>query len=243
LLPDCRNAFSLTAADYDRDGLLDLYVGRYWPTEEARGEIPIPVPFFDAHNGGRNLLLRNAGQWVFTDVTVAAGLDHDNTRYTMAAAWDDLDNDGDSDLYVANDFGRNCLYRNDNGQFVNVAPRVGVEDIAAGMSVSFADFDHDENMDIYVGNMFSTAGHRIATQRQFEQHFEASDLEKLRRMARGNSLFRNRGDGTYDDISLAAGVNMGRWAWGSLFADINNDSWDDIIVVNGHLTAEDPSDL
>ena len=242
-IPECQNAFSLTAADYDQDRRLDLYVGRYWPTTEDRGEIPIPVPYFDGQNGGRNVLLQNVGGWQFEDATVAAGLDVDNTRYTMAAAWEDVDDDGDVDLYVANDFGKNCLYENNGGRFRNIAAAAGVEDIASGMSVSFADYDRDDRLDIYVSNMFSSAGNRIAYQRQYEDRFDPAGVANLRRMARGNSLFRNAGNNTFSDVSLASRTTMGRWAWGSIFADINNDGWDDLLVVNGNITAEKPADL
>jgi hypothetical protein len=243
ILSECRNAFSLTAADYDNDSRLDLYVGRYWPTTENRGDIAIPVPYYDAHNGGRNLLFRNEGQWRFRDVTSQTGLDVENTRYTMAAAWNDFDQDGLVDLYVANDFGRNCLYRNVGGRFTNIAAEAGVEDSASGMSVTFSDFDHDGRDDLYVSNMFSSAGSRITYQRQYAEQFGAEGVQSIQRMARGNTLFRNLGDGKFQDVSLSADVTMGRWAWGSLFADLNNDSWDDLVVLNGNITTEDTGDL
>ena len=241
-LADCRNAFSLTAADYNQDGNLDLYVGRYWPEESVRGAIPLPVPYYDALNGGANVLFRNAGGWKFADVTPDVGLDVDNTRYTMAAAWEDYDNDGDQDLYIANDFGRNCLYRNDDGQFTNIAPQLGVEDTAAGMSVSWGDYNQDGLQDLYVGNMFSSAGGRITYQRQYAERFATTAQQKLQRLARGNSLFRNQKD-RFEDVSVAANVTLGRWAWGSLFLDIDNDSWEDLVVANGHITTEDTGDL
>lgn len=243
ILPECRNAFSLTAADYDGDRRPDLYVGRYWPDKSSRGDIALPVPYYDAQNGGRNMMLRNSGDWKFIDVTAEVGLDEENTRFTMAAAWDDIDEDGDSDLYVANDFGRNCLYRNDGGKFTNVAAAAGVEDIASGMSVSFADYDHNGLTDIYVSNMFSSAGNRITYQRQFDDRFAGESLQNIQRMARGNTLFQNRGDLTFSDQSLTAAVTMGRWAWGSLFADINNDSWEDLVVLNGFISTADTGDL
>lgn len=242
-MPDCKNAFSLTAADYDSDGLLDLYIGRYWPDASERGALPLPVPYYDAINGGRNVLLRNVGTCQFEDVTESVGLNVDNTRYTMAAAWEDYDNDGDQDLYVANDFGRNCLYRNAGGRFQNVAKGQGVEDTAAGMSVAWSDYDHDGMIDLYVGNMFSSAGNRIAYQRQYESSFDEEARWKLQRLARGNSLFRNQANGPFQDVTLTSGASMGRWAWGSLFLDLNNDSWDDIVIANGHVTTQDSGDL
>jgi hypothetical protein len=91
--------------------------------------------------------------------------------------------------------------------------------------------------------MFSSAGNRIAYQRQYEDRFHPEGVANLRRMARGNSLFRNSGDETFSDVSLASRTTMGGWAWGSIFADINNDGWDDLLVVNGNITAEKPTDL
>ena len=161
----------------------------------------------------------------------------------MAAAWEDLDVDGDMDLYVANDFGRNCWYRNEHGQFVDAAAEALVEDIASGMSVSFGDFNHDGQFDIYVSNMFSTAGQRTTAQSQYTKAFTSNDLSKLRRLARGNTLFSKNRDVQFTDVSLDANVNMGRWAWGSLSSDINNDSWDDLLVANGFLTTSDTGDM
>jgi len=252
ILPECSNAFSLTAADYDQDRRPDLFIGRYWPDSVTRGEIAIPVPYYDAENGGRNILLRNKGPkegdaakdgWEFEDVTAQVGLDDDNTRFTMAAAWEDIDNDGDPDLYIANDFGRNCLYQNDAGQFTNIAAQSQVEDIASGMSVSFADYDHNGHSDIYISNMFSSAGNRITYQRKYGERFAGDPLAKLQRMARGNSLFQNQSDGKFVDASVSAEVTMGRWAWGSIFTDVNNDGWDDLVVMNGFISTDNTGDL
>ncbi|MCA9215928.1 MAG: VCBS repeat-containing protein, partial [Planctomycetales bacterium] len=146
-------------------------------------------------------------------------------------------------LYVANDFGRNCWYRNDGGRFTDVAAEANIEDIASGMSVTFSDFNHDGKFDIYVSNMFSTAGQRTTAQNHYKKAFASNDLSKLRRLARGNTLFRQGLNNIYVDVSLEANVNMGRWAWGSLFADVNNDSWDDLLVSNGFLSTSDTGDL
>lgn len=242
-ISDVKFASGLAAADYDLDGYLDVYVCRYNPLTVDSDEIPNPIPYYDANNGADNVLLRQTRRWEFTDATIASGLDADNTRWTYAAAWDDYDNDGDVDLYVANDYGRNCLYRNDGGDFRNVAPEAGVEDVAAGMSVSWGDYNRDGLMDLYIGNMFSAAGSRITFQRKFQPGMSQTARAQVRHLVRGNTLFSNLGDGTFADVSVDAGVTMGRWSWSSIFMDINNDGWEDLVVANGYLTAPDTGDL
>jgi hypothetical protein len=189
------------AADFDRDGWIDVYVAAH--TQSAWVESPdadLPEPYHDANNGAPNLLLRNLGGR-FAEVT-DPGIQQNNRRFSFAAAWGDYDNDGDPDLYVANDFGRNNLYRNNgDGSFRDVAAEAGVEDLGAGMSVAWEDFDNDGRLDLYVGNMWSSAGLRVTGQDRF--HNERNDVETaaLQRHARGNSLFRNRGDGTFEDVT------------------------------------------
>ncbi len=238
---------SLAAADFDQDSDLDVYVCGYLTQEdsaEATVGLGNPIPFHDANNGGRNVLLQNDGNWNFVDATKQVGLDEANSRFSFAAAWQDFDGDGDPDLYVANDYGRNCLYRNDAARFVNVAAEAGVEDISSGMSVSWGDFNRDGLPDIYVSNMFSSAGNRISYHRQFKTDVDLAIRNDYRRFARGNTLFQNVGDGTFRDVTSLAGVAMGRWAWCSNFVDLNNDGWEDLLVTNGMLTREqDTGDL
>ena len=242
---DCQ---SISAADYDQDGDLDLYICvDFAATKQTIASSPIQ--YHDANDGGTNLLLRNdidvvnRGDWKFTDVTVDSGLDAQNRRHSLAASWEDYDNDGDPDLYVANDYGQNCLYRNDRGHFENVADEADVVDYGSGMSVSWGDYNRDGWMDLYVGNMFSSAGSRITRQAQFK----AGESEQLRavyrRFAKGNTLFANSATGKFRDVGDEADVEMGRWAWSSIFADLNNDGWDDLLVANGYMTTEDTGDL
>lgn len=232
---------SLAAADYNLDGKVDLYVCGYFDRNGDTVGLGRPLPYHDANNGVRNYLLENRDQWRFENVTESVGLDINNQRFSYAAAWEDADNDGDPDLYVANDFGRNNFYRNDGGQFTDVAGTLGVEDLSAGMSVSWGDYNQDGLMDLYVGNMFSSAGNRIAYQRQYRPGQESTH-HAYRRHARGNTLFVNRGQDGFQDLTLPAGVNMGRWSWSCQFADVNNDSHLDLLVANGMVTSDEDSD-
>ena len=277
VLPTHDDTTSISAADYDLDGDLDLYVCVDYPNDyfasrnrssdetssstpesitadddekASKQSIQIAAPnrvYHDSNEAGKNTLFRNnlseGSPWTWDDVTSTVGLDVNNQRFTWAASWEDYDNDGDQDLYVANDFGRNNLFRNDGGNFVDVAAEQGVEDMASGMSTAWGDINQDGNIDLYVGNMFSSAGNRITRQPKFKPNSTAEVRSQLQRFARGNSLFQNLGEKGFSDISVTAGVNLGRWAWSSNFIDINNDGWLDIAVANGYITHEDTRDL
>jgi hypothetical protein len=238
---------TLTAAalsDFDRDGDLDLYVCAYdfWTPGTT---YDAPTPYYDATNGPPNFLYRNRGDGSFEDVTATSGMGQNNNRFSFAASWADYDKDGWPDLYVANDFGRNNLYRNNgDGTFTDVAAKAGVEDLAAGMSVAWGDYDGDGWLDLYVSNMWSSAGQRLTFNPAFAQ--VASDQQvraAFQRQARGNSLFRNNGDGTFRDVTIEAGVEFGRWAWSSGFFDYDNDGRLDVFVTNGYVTGPDTHDL
>ena len=239
---------SLSAADYDNDGDLDLYACVAFGDLRNRGPTDRFV-YHDATDGGANVLFRNDTstaanhQWQFTDVTALAGLDVDNRRHSLAASWDDYDNDGDQDLYVANDYGPNSLYRNDGGKFIDVAREAGVIDYGAGMSVSWADYNRDGLMDLYVGNMFSSAGRRVTNQRKFRPGANDQMRSIYTRFAKGNSLFENIGGGKFREVGSEAAVETGRWAWSSVFWDLNNDGWEDLLVANGFITTQDTGDL
>ncbi len=178
---------SLSSVDYDMDGRLDIYVCAYYRDNKLgsndRGGLAGASTNFevhDANNGEKNILFRNQmsadGTWQFADVTEEVGLNANNHRFSLAASWDDIDNDGDLDLYVANDFGRDHLYRNDLihsspsetvRQFVDISDTAHIEDSASGMSTTWGDYDRDGWMDILVSNMWSSAGKRIAYQNKF----------------------------------------------------------------------------
>jgi tetratricopeptide (TPR) repeat protein len=232
-------------ADYDRDGFVDLYLCAYGyyigVSEDKAGP---PSPYHDALNGSPNVLLRNDGHGHFVDVTDEVGLDQNNDRFSFAPAWADYDGDGWPDLFVSNDFGRKNLYRNEglvNGRvhFKDVAAPAGVEDYGAGMSATWLDYDNDGRLDIYAGNMWTAAGQRVTALPGFKPDAPPEIREIYRRHARGNSLFRNRGDGTFEDVTVAAGAEFGRWAWSSDAFDFDNDGWQDLYVANGMFTRSD----
>ena len=111
------------------------------------------------------------------------------------------------------------------------------------MGLTWADYDRDGWMDVHVSNMFSAARNRVTFQPGFKPGAPLEFKKRLQRFARGNSLLTNQGDGTFLNTVAAAGIEMGRWAWASKFCDLNNDSWEDVVVANGYLTTEDPGDL
>ncbi|HEX4963484.1 MAG TPA: VCBS repeat-containing protein, partial [Thermoanaerobaculia bacterium] len=234
--------------DYDNDGRLDLYVGRYLDPRKK-----IPTTFY-ARNGEGNRLYHNNGDGTFTDVTAAAGVGE--TGLCLGSVWGDYDGDGRPDLYVVNDFGRKTLYHNNgDGTFTDVTVASGTLDYGAGMSASFGDYDNDGRLDIYVANIRSehswfaespTVWRYMANSwRQgvwstdmplYFQIFRQSGtqfVQVFQQMASGNTLLRNRGDGTFEDVTLKAGANPIGWFWGSGFGDFDNDGFQDIYSADG----------
>lgn len=230
-------------ADYDHDGRLDLYFCLY-NYYAGLDQYRYPSPYFDARNGPPNFLLRNLGAWNFEDATAAAGLNVDNNRYSFACAWGDSNDDGWPDLCVANDFGRNNLYRNNgDGTFSSVAGEAGVEDVGAGMSACWLDADGDGKQDIYVANMWSAAGLRVSQQ----ANFHPGDAQEIRAMyqrhARGNSLYRNLGSGKFKNSAAEANVEFGGWAWSSDSWDFDHDGYSDIYIANGYVSGSAAPEL
>ncbi len=223
-------------ADYDGDGRLDIYFCLY-SYYLGLDQYHYPAPYFDARNGPPNFLMHNEGTATFQDRTEAAGLNIDNDRYSFACAWGDYKSNGSPDLYVANDFGRNNLYRNKgDGTFTCVSTEAGVEDVGAGMSACWFDYDNDGKQDIYVANMWSAAGQRVSEQQNFHEKEPESIRALYRQHARGNSLYRNKGNGKFENVSAQAGVEMGHWAWSSDAWDFDHDGYPDLYIANGYIS-------
>ncbi|PYV41153.1 MAG: hypothetical protein DMG06_18030 [Acidobacteria bacterium] len=241
--PPQGNFTAMTLADFDRDGWLDIYFCTYI-YYQGQDQYRFPVPYCDAQNGPPNFLFRNNGDKTFSDVTAKTNLNQNNNRYSFACGWCDYNDDGWPDLYVANDFGRNNLYRNNiDGTFSDVAAQAEVEDLGAGMSVCWFDYNNDGKQDLYVSNMWSAAGNRLTTQEAFMEHAPERVRASYRKHAGGNSLFRNEGNGRFQDVSATAGVEMGRWAWSSDVWDFDHDGYPDLYIANGMISGPKTKDL
>ena len=215
--------------DYDNDGDLDLYVTNYvvfdvrdMPDETFQKENCVFLGGIQVYCGPKgmpgagDILYRNDGNGGFADVTASAGISAANDYYGLGVVPSDYDNDGDFDLFVANDETPNVLFQNNgDGTFEDVALLAGVAynadgDEEAGMGVDFGDFDNDGDEDLYVTNFFRET----------------------------NTLYENEGQGTFLDITTLAGLaapTLPLLGWGTRFFDYDNDGDLDLFVANGHV--------
>ncbi len=224
--------FSAVAADVNGDGLPDIYVCSY-----NRYGTVMPNSWYRATNGTPNLLFLNQGDGSFVEASAVRGVD--DGRWSYAAGFVDIDADGDLDLYVANDFGENALYRNDGERFTDVAAERGVKDPGFGMGVSFGDYDNDGDLDLHITNMSSTAGNRILRLLYPEDHEIRRTLSK---QAAGNSLYEIGDDGTFREVTEEIGGLSGGWAFGGGFIDFDNDGWEDLYTPNGFVSGKSMKD-
>jgi|GEM_PF-699354 len=238
---------SVSAADFDQDGDLDLYVCKYDSVKNYRDLITIPDNFENADSGGRNILLRNDEGWKFVDVTskVGFGVD-DNARYSRSSVWIDYDLDGDQDLYVANEWSSDQLFANDRGWFSDVTKSLNMIEPAQHRTVSTGEFNHDGKPDLFVATDAPlTAYQTLADNRPLK------NLTKPKQAILGESQIwfsKKQRDGQeliegFKSFFLRAPIFAAQTAYSSVAADINNDGLDDVIVTNGHLTRNASEDL
>ena len=237
---------SVAAADYDRDGRLDLYFCCY-VFYQSEAQYRYPTPYHDAQNGPPNFLFRNRMNETpgyFEDVTAATGMDHNNNRFSFAATWCDYNADGWPDVYVTNDFGRKNLYRNTNGHFRDVAEEAGVVDLGPGMSAAWLDYDGDGRPDLLVSNMWSACGQRIVNDPAFGPvRQDPGLLEPYRHHVKGNSLYHNNGDGTFSYTGKSEGIEIVPWSWSCDGCDFDNDGTPELYIACGMLTNNGTHDL
>jgi hypothetical protein len=215
--------------DYDRDGHLDLMVANYVDFDLASTPAPGErvnclwkgVPVMCGPQGlptASNILYHNRGDGTFEDVTKKAQIDKTSAAYGFSVTTLDYDDDGWPDIYVACDSTASILYHNNHdGTFKDVAVTAGAafnEDghAQAGMGSTTADFNGDGRLDIFKTNFSDDTA----------------------------TLYRNNGDGTFDDVTFAAGLGLHTQylGWGTMFFDFDNDGWPDLILVNGHVYPE-----
>jgi hypothetical protein len=206
--------------DYDGDGNLDIYFvnGSYLKEiNHPRGR--------KLAGKLRNTLYRNNGNGTFTDVTIKAGLG--DQGYGMACVTADYDNDGDTDLFITN-YGPNVLYRNNgNGTFTDVTGKAGVGGNLFSTGCTFLDYDGDGHLDLYVGNY-------LLYDPNYKHYFAAEAFPgPLAYQGRADILYRNRGNGTFEDVTRKAGVYNPRGrAMGIASCDLDNNGSMDIFVAN-----------
>lgn len=224
--------FSAVAGDVNNDGRQDIYVTSY----NRYGQIT-PDSWFRATNGTPNRLLVNQPDGTFKEEAKRWGVD--DSRWSYAAAFADVNTDGRVDLYVANDFGEKALFINHGDRFTDEAKERGVLDPGNGMGVSFGDYNNDGLLDLHASNMSSTAGNRILA-RLFPNQSPKDNV--LKKLAAGNNLFENQGDGKFKDVTSDVGGFGGGWAWGGGFIDFDNDGWEDIYTPNGFISGKSMKD-
>ena len=202
---------SASWADYDNDGDLDLFSCSESMPESPETGAAIIFP---------SRLFRNEGDGTFTDVADAAGVT--NLRYCKGSAWGDYDNDDDPDLYVSNYAGENRLYRNNgDGTLTDVAPELGLTEPLESFPTWFWDYDNDGWLDIFVAGYAS------------DIELVAKDYLGMPNDGARPRLYRNDGNGGFEDVTERVGLYRVSQAMGANFRDMDNDGFPDIYLGTG----------
>jgi hypothetical protein len=224
--------FSAAAADVNFDGRVDFYVASY----NAYGRVT-PNSWSAATNGTPNLLFVSQPGGGFKEQAAAWGVA--DGRWSYAAVFADLTEDGRPDLYVANDFGEKGFFVHQGTSFKDEARERGVLDPGNGMGVAVGDYNNDGHLDLHVTNMSSTAGNRILG-RMFPGAKPGDQV--LVKLAAGNALFENLGAGRFREVTAEVGGLSGAWAWGGGFLDVDNDGLEDLYTPNGFISGRSIKD-
>lgn len=220
--------------DYDRDGDLDLYLLNH--SVHTERQIGTAARRDERHPKSGDRLYRNDGAR-FTDVSAQAGIYAGVEGYGLGVVATDVNGDGCMDLYVANDFQENdLLYMNDcRGRFVERGTTATSHTSRFSMGVDAADIDDDGHPDLMTVDMLPEQEAIFKT----SASYESANLFEMRLRAGyqpqypRNALQHNRGDGTFTEIALLAGVAASDWSWAPLFADLDLDGRKDLFITNG----------
>ena len=222
--------------DYDRDGYLDLYVvnNSFRPVSSFSLQNIRHVQ----HEFGGDRLYRNLGER-FVDVSERAGIFGSEIAFGLGVAVGDVNRDGWSDIYVANDFfERDYLYiNNGDGTFAELLERQMPTISLSSMGLDIADINNDGWLDLYVADMLPEDNYRLKTTSQFEgwDSYQNKLKNDYHHQFMRNMLHLNNGNGTFSEIGQMAGVARTDWTWGVLIADFDQDGHKDIHVSNGIL--------
>ena len=223
-------------ADYDCDGLLDLYVLYQEVPDDNQGKTKRPQWVDDNSFGRNNHLWHNEGGGRFKNVTLSSGAGG-GLRDSFAAAWLHYDDDIWPDLYVANDFGRNVLLKNrGDGTFEDISDECGADGFATSMGVATGDVNNDGRNDVYVANMYSKMGRRIIGM-VGNQDYPEGIYSQIQGSCAGNRLYlRPDADAAFADHSVRMGVNAVGWAYAPVMFDVDNDGFLDMYATTGFMS-------
>ena len=228
--PRLKYAQTLTGGDIDLDGDLDLFLGQYKVPYDL-GQMP--VPYFDANDGHPSFLLLNDGKGNFTDVTGPSGLAVKRFRRVYSASFADMDNDHDLDLVVVSDFAGVDGWRNNgSGKFTSVTTDWFPERYGLGMAHQLADLDGDARLDFLMVGMNSPVADRLDHLRLTRPYHVRDD-----RM-RAQVTFGNRLWATAGSTNFTLPIARTGWSWGAAAADLDNDTFPDLYIANGHETRQ-----
>lgn len=241
-----RGAMGISAADFDQDGDLDLFLTKYAGLDRVDDLLVISNSMLHPKDGGRNVLLRNDEGWKFTDVTEQCGLTADNDNFSKCAVWIDVDKDGDQDLYVTNEYSNDQFFRNDGGWFSDETARLGMGLAARHRTASVGEFNGDGKFDLFVGTdspLAAVGFSRIAADTGNGR--EDQELATTKKVFSGENQiwFSDEKSLRYRPFFLKSPLFSAESAFGSVAADINNDGLDDVIVANGFLSRSSTEDV
>ncbi|MFZ0545567.1 MAG: FG-GAP-like repeat-containing protein [Candidatus Promineifilaceae bacterium] len=225
------NGAGVAAGDYDGDGLTDLFL---------------------VNEQGPSKLYHNLGAMRFEDVTEQAGLANNTAAggFSVGAFFGDIDNDGDLDLFLTNWKVSNRLFENNSdGTFTDITEKAGVSYSGGATTATFSDYDRDGDLDFFVATyrptpiefetgelQLQSVNGQLTIPPELQDRLvllqQATGQNLLRELGERDLLYRNNGDGTFEEVGEESGIVGGYWGLSAVFSDVDNDDWPDLYVTN-----------